>query len=538
MKAGFRSFTPRHPDVAELSRIRRDRRVCTTCCPTWSKLDLEANRDRRRTRTDPHPAVLPRVGRAAHGDAAGARPARAHRHRRTRVRFAISASAARLRRPARSDDLARRRLRHSVPNADAVRVDLRAARSAPRREPVGRELRTHSRARLDQLRTLNVKTVLLLALALAAAQESSKGGARQLRRRARRRSGGARVQRAAALGQFPRRERRAFSYPFLGRVRPAAGRSAPIAALLKERLAEGYLRNPQVTVDVEQFRSQSVFVMGEVRTPGKYILSGSVTLLDALAQAGSPTPAAGGEVLILHPKSQIGRRADAAQPARRRGHARQPARDRGRQAVAQRDDPRRRHDLRAESRALLRHRDGSQPGLVRPRAQHDGAAGDFDGRRHQRARIEPPPQDRAHRGQQAEGTRRQADRHRDRRETRSSCGSGCCEHRLPVADRPDRRRRSGASRAARRPSRVPPLLVASSHRGVGRTTRRTCGGPGCAGAGRCRFPPSLARLGDWGVGRGLVAAARIPGALRGNVRCPRSAICAGSDGCCGRGGRT
>ena len=60
-----------------------------------------------------------------------------------------------------------------------------------------------------------------------------------------------------------------------------------------------------MTVDVEQFRSQSVFVMGEVRTPGKYILSGSITLLDALAQAGSPTPAAGGEVLILHPKRPV-----------------------------------------------------------------------------------------------------------------------------------------------------------------------------------------------------------------------------------------
>jgi polysaccharide export outer membrane protein len=43
--------------------------------------------------------------------------------------------------------------------------------------------------------------------------------------------------------------------------------------------------------------------MGEVRTPGKYVLSGSITLLDALAQAGSPTPAAGSEILILHPTS-------------------------------------------------------------------------------------------------------------------------------------------------------------------------------------------------------------------------------------------
>ena len=92
-----------------------------------------------------------------------------------------------------------------------------------------------------------------------------------------------------------------FAYPFLGRVSAGGRTVGTIATALKDRLSEGYLKNPQVTVDVEQFRSQSVFVMGEVRTPGKYILSGSITLLDALAQSGSPTPAAGAEILILHP---------------------------------------------------------------------------------------------------------------------------------------------------------------------------------------------------------------------------------------------
>jgi len=148
-----------------------------------------------------------------------------------------------------------------------------------------------------------VKTVLFLALAAAAAQDSLKGEfvnyvvgpgdvlavhvfyEPQL-------SGSFRVEND---GQF--------GYPFLGRVSASGRTVGSIAGLLKERLSEGYLRNPQVTVDVEQFRSQSVFVMGEVRTPGKYILSGSITLLDALAQSGSPTPAAGSEVLILHPKT-------------------------------------------------------------------------------------------------------------------------------------------------------------------------------------------------------------------------------------------
>lgn len=93
-----------------------------------------------------------------------------------------------------------------------------------------------------------------------------------------------------------------FSYPFLGRVKAGGATVAEVASRLKSRLADGYLRNPQVTVEVEQFRSQSVFVIGEVRTPGKYMLSGAVSLIEALAQAGSVTQQAGGEVLILHPR--------------------------------------------------------------------------------------------------------------------------------------------------------------------------------------------------------------------------------------------
>jgi polysaccharide export outer membrane protein len=94
------------------------------------------------------------------------------------------------------------------------------------------------------------------------------------------------------------------SYPFLGRVKVGGLTVAAVASTVRLGLATGYLRDPQVTVEVVEFKSQSVFVMGEVRTPGKYVLSGSATLLDALAQAGSTTPAAGADVLILHPRQR------------------------------------------------------------------------------------------------------------------------------------------------------------------------------------------------------------------------------------------
>jgi len=92
-----------------------------------------------------------------------------------------------------------------------------------------------------------------------------------------------------------------FSYPFLGRVRAGGLTLSQIDDALTAGLANGYLRDPQVTVDIDEYRSQSVFVIGEVRSPGKYILPGEITLLEAIAQAGATTDDAGSDVLVLHP---------------------------------------------------------------------------------------------------------------------------------------------------------------------------------------------------------------------------------------------
>jgi polysaccharide export outer membrane protein len=52
-------------------------------------------------------------------------------------------------------------------------------------------------------------------------------------------------------------------------------------------------------VAVEQYRSQRVFVMGEVRSPGPVPLTGGMTLIEALARAGSTLPSASGEVAVV-----------------------------------------------------------------------------------------------------------------------------------------------------------------------------------------------------------------------------------------------
>ena len=90
-----------------------------------------------------------------------------------------------------------------------------------------------------------------------------------------------------------------FSFPLIGRLK-ASGMTLPVVETeLRKRLAAGFFNNPEITVAIEQYRSQRIYVIGEVRTPGAYPLAGDMTLFEALARAGSMTMAAGDELVII-----------------------------------------------------------------------------------------------------------------------------------------------------------------------------------------------------------------------------------------------
>jgi polysaccharide biosynthesis/export protein len=91
-----------------------------------------------------------------------------------------------------------------------------------------------------------------------------------------------------------------FPFEYLGRVKAEGMTTSQIERYLAKALGDGYLRNPQVSVEVVEYRSQSVFITGEVRSPNKYSLPGDSTLMDVLTLAGSVTPNAGNWVQITH----------------------------------------------------------------------------------------------------------------------------------------------------------------------------------------------------------------------------------------------
>src|SRR5262245_44853566 len=56
-----------------------------------------------------------------------------------------------------------------------------------------------------------------------------------------------------------------FTFPLLGRVNVGGLTMQAVENHVRDSLAKGYLKNPQVGVSVEEFRSQQVFIVGEVR---------------------------------------------------------------------------------------------------------------------------------------------------------------------------------------------------------------------------------------------------------------------------------
>lgn len=76
------------------------------------------------------------------------------------------------------------------------------------------------------------------------------------------------------------------SFPLIGAVEAAGLTPAELASEIERRLRGQYIRDPQVTVNLEATTSQVVTVDGQVNKPGIYPVVGKMTLIRAVANAG------------------------------------------------------------------------------------------------------------------------------------------------------------------------------------------------------------------------------------------------------------
>ncbi len=88
-------------------------------------------------------------------------------------------------------------------------------------------------------------------------------------------------------------------FPLIGRVKAAGLTPKELAAQLTEALGKDYLVNPQVIVNVKEYLSQKVQVLGAAEKPGVYHLTGPTTLLEILSRAGGFASTAGKQVLLI-----------------------------------------------------------------------------------------------------------------------------------------------------------------------------------------------------------------------------------------------
>jgi polysaccharide biosynthesis/export protein len=80
------------------------------------------------------------------------------------------------------------------------------------------------------------------------------------------------------------------AFPLIGSV-PARGRTLQeLEGQIAAQLQKGFLRNPDVSIEVDRYRS--IFVMGEVGQPGQYTYVPGMTVQNAIALAGGYTPRA------------------------------------------------------------------------------------------------------------------------------------------------------------------------------------------------------------------------------------------------------
>lgn len=79
------------------------------------------------------------------------------------------------------------------------------------------------------------------------------------------------------------------NFPLIGVV-TVQGKTPPdIEKEIEERLAQGYIKKPSVSVRITEYRSRRVSIFGQVRQPGTFPYSENMSVVEAITKAGGFT---------------------------------------------------------------------------------------------------------------------------------------------------------------------------------------------------------------------------------------------------------
>lgn len=101
-----------------------------------------------------------------------------------------------------------------------------------------------------------------------------------------------------------------FTFPFIGEVDANGKTAGQVRSLLTEKLKDGYLVDPRVSVSVVNYRE--FYIAGEVKSPGGYPYQPGLTLDRAIALAGGLTERASTKRMSIVRGSEGSRAAEKA----------------------------------------------------------------------------------------------------------------------------------------------------------------------------------------------------------------------------------
>jgi polysaccharide export outer membrane protein len=88
------------------------------------------------------------------------------------------------------------------------------------------------------------------------------------------------------------------NFPLVGVIEVQGLTVAQISEKLSAMLSDGYVVDPHVSVFIEEFKSKKTIIMGQVKNPGIYALSGHTSFLELLSKAGGLAKDAGEKAII------------------------------------------------------------------------------------------------------------------------------------------------------------------------------------------------------------------------------------------------
>jgi polysaccharide export outer membrane protein len=81
----------------------------------------------------------------------------------------------------------------------------------------------------------------------------------------------------------------AIMFPFAGNINVKGYTSFSLAERIAELLRQGYLKDPQVTVLVQEFVSKRIYVLGQVKQAGNFPMKEAMSIVEAISLAGGFT---------------------------------------------------------------------------------------------------------------------------------------------------------------------------------------------------------------------------------------------------------